>query len=62
MKGDNSNISPIMTSIESVDQLGNNAYVDLNNNSCPAQEVPTRFELYKKENGGTRPNSMEQAN
>lgn len=37
------------------------ADVDLNNNSWPAQTIPTRFELYKKKKGESKSNPMQRA-
>jgi len=38
------------------------ADVELNNNSWPAVEVPSRFELYKQRERASRPNPMQKAN
>lgn len=37
------------------------ADVDLSNNSWPAQDVPSRFEIYKKKQEASKPNPMQQA-
>ena len=37
------------------------ADVDLSNNSWPAQDVPSRFEIYKKKQEASKPNPMQQS-